>query len=410
MHYPFPQDLTLDEVRAVSQRHNARTGTQAFVELDRGDHVVFNYLVTFEHSFPRPETRDAALNREYAILRECRGLVMCPSTGMVLARRYHKFFNVGERDETLPQHLDVSRPHIILEKLDGSMITPFRRADGTIAWGTKQGVTQVAQPVIAYVHAHPQYLRMAHDCLTQGLTPIYEWCSRQQRIIVDYHEECLVLTAVRANATGVYQPYERLLDYGAAYGIPVVRALPGSVESMAAFMAQVHDLEGAEGYVVRFDDGHMVKVKGLWYLHIHKTKTLLRWEKDVWDLLLHQKLDDAKAFMDSQDRARVDAFAQAFETALQQTAERLRWVVIAARDNLGESKKRFALEVVNLPSVPGPERSLLFQMWDGADPEQAVRAYLKAHTTTQTKVDEARLLVGGVSWYEVRGEWVPLDG
>ena len=100
MRYTFPHHLTLDEVRSVIQRHNARTATQAFIEIDRGDHIVFNYVVAFAHSFPRPDTRDAALNREYTILRECRGLIMCPTTGTVLARRYHKFFNVGERDES----------------------------------------------------------------------------------------------------------------------------------------------------------------------------------------------------------------------------------------------------------------------------------------------------------------------
>lgn len=409
MRYPFPHHLTLDEVRSVIQRHNARTATQAFVEIDCGDYIVFNYVVSFEHSFPRPDTRDTALNREYTILRECRGLIMCPTTGAVLARRYHKFFNVGERDETLPQNVDFSQPHVILEKLDGSMITPFRRADGAVAWGSKQGATRVAIPVQEYVHAHPQYLRMAHDLLAQDVTPIYEWCSQQQRIIIDYGEEQLVLTASRDNTTGQYHAYERLLAYGAQYSIPVVRALPGAVESITAFMAQVHDLEGAEGYVIRFTDGHMVKVKGLWYLRIHKTKALLEWEKDVWGLILHDKLDDAKAFMDGQDRARVEAFAQAFETALYQTVDRLRWMVIAARDRLGDSKKRFAIEVVNVPSVPVQERGLLFKIWDGDDPGQVVRDYLKSHSNTQTKVNELRPLVGGVNWYDFRGEWMALD-
>lgn len=409
MRYAFPHHLTLDEVRAVIRRHNARTATQAFIEIDRGDHVVFNYVVSFEHSFPRPDTRDAALNREYTILRECRGLIMCPTTGTVLARRYHKFFNVGERDETLPQHVDFSQPHVILEKLDGSMITPFRRADGSVAWGTKLGATAVALPVQTYVHANPQYLQMAHDCIAQGVTPIYEWCSPQQRIILDYREEQLILTAVRDNTTGQYQAYERLLAYGAQYSVPVVRALSGSVDSITAFMAQVRDLEGAEGYVIRFADGHMVKVKGFWYLQLHKTKALLEWEKDVWGLILHGKLDDAKAFMDGQDRARVEAFAQAFETALYQTADRLRWIVIAARDNLGDNKKRFALEVVNVPSVPVQERGLLFKIWDGDDPAQVVRNYLKTHSGTQTKVNELRLLVGGVNWHDFRGAWTDLD-
>ena len=45
-------------------------------------------------------------------------------------------------------------------------------------------------------------------------------------------------------------------------GLEVVKALSGSVESIQHFMKEAHDLEGAEGYVIRFDDGHMVKLKG----------------------------------------------------------------------------------------------------------------------------------------------------
>jgi RNA ligase len=407
--YAFPHNLTLDEVRLVIQRHNARTATQAFIEANRGDHVVFNYIVSFEQSFPPPDTQDEALNREYAILRECRGLIMCPTTGTVLARRYHKFFNVGERAETLPQHIDFSQPHVILEKLDGSMITPFHRADGSLAWGTKMGATDVAQPVQEHVDANPKYVRMAQDLIAQGMTPIYEWCSRQQRIIIDYLEDQLVLTAIRDNATGRYQAYEHLLAYGAQYGIPVVRALPGSVESITEFMVQVRDLTGAEGYVIRFADGHMLKVKGVWYLQLHKTKELLQWEKDVWGLILHGKLDDAKAFMDGPDRDRVEAFAQAFATAVAKTADRLHWIVIAARDNIGESKKRFAIEIVNVPSVPVQERGLLFKIWEGGDPVLVVREYLTAHISTQTKVNEVRPLIGGLHWHDFRGERVDLD-
>jgi hypothetical protein len=34
--------------------------------------------------------------------RECRGIIFHAETGALLARRYHKFFNVNELDETLP--------------------------------------------------------------------------------------------------------------------------------------------------------------------------------------------------------------------------------------------------------------------------------------------------------------------
>jgi hypothetical protein len=44
-----------------------------------------------------------------------------------------------------------------------------------------------------------------YDCVIDGdMTPIFEWCSRNQRIVVDYPEDMLVLTAVRDNIEGVY--------------------------------------------------------------------------------------------------------------------------------------------------------------------------------------------------------------
>lgn len=37
----------------------------------------------------------------------------------VISRRLHKFFNIGELPETEPEKIDINRPHIILEKMDG---------------------------------------------------------------------------------------------------------------------------------------------------------------------------------------------------------------------------------------------------------------------------------------------------
>jgi len=37
----------------------------------------------------------------------------------VISRRLHKFFNIGELPETESERVDISRPHVILEKMDG---------------------------------------------------------------------------------------------------------------------------------------------------------------------------------------------------------------------------------------------------------------------------------------------------
>lgn len=52
-------------------------------------------------------------------IRECRGLIFNKETGKVVARRLHKFFNIGESEETQANKIDFSLPHVLVEKVDG---------------------------------------------------------------------------------------------------------------------------------------------------------------------------------------------------------------------------------------------------------------------------------------------------
>jgi RNA ligase len=129
---------------------------------------------------------------------------------------------VNEREETQDHVVDLSRDHNILEKLDGSMIAPFM-VNGEIIWGTKMGATEVAKPVEEFIATHPNYRRFAELELLRGYTPIFEWCSRKQRIVLDYKEDQLVLTAMRDMKTGKYVSRYLMLLTADLFCIPVVR-------------------------------------------------------------------------------------------------------------------------------------------------------------------------------------------
>jgi T4 RnlA family RNA ligase len=432
MRYEFPADITLDEVRRAVANANARFAKNVpldgyptdpdpeftpeeieqgyristpnfFIEAERGDHTIFNYIVAFEGSFPSPTTGETALDREYAILRECRGLTFCSTTGRIIARKYAKFFNLNEKPETQANIIDWTQPHDILEKLDGSMITPFYVGDmeeitpEKIRWATKMGLTDVAKPVDEWVEQHPHYAAWAAHTMYADFTPIFEWCSRQQRIVIDYPEDRLVLTAIRNNKTGEYLSREAMLAAERS-GIEIVRALPGSVENIETFMQEAYDLEGAEGYVVRFTDGHMLKVKGAWYCQIHKTKELLTFEKDVLSLILEDRLDDAKAFMDDQDRARVEAFNEAFTAALIETGERLRAIAAEGARVTGGDKKKFATEFMPSLALADHEATIVFRINSGKDPVEQIRMTLMKNVGTQPRVNGIRHLLGGLRW------------
>lgn len=389
MQYTFPHITNLEQVR------EAIKGRDEFIVAEREFGYVVNYLVNLIDSFPRMNTRDPELNKLYAIRRECRGIKF-DYDGNILARPFHKFFNLEERDETMSRNVDFDVPFVILDKLDGSMVHPIMM-DNEVVLCTKMGITDVVTPVQEFAEASDvDYIGFCKQTMAVGYTPIFEWCSRQQRIVVDYPTDQLILTAMRDMVTGEYLSAEGMKTAAEPFNVPLVKQWEGVYDGIANFVEHAQGLEDEEGYVIRFNGGHMLKVKNLWYVQLHKIKELLQFEKDVWALVLDEKHDDAKAFMEEEDKQRIDAFADDLFAAIAETADRLNWIVIAEQDNLNGSKKRFALEIA--PNYPSQEKGLLFKIWDGGDAVAVVREFVREHISTSTKVEEVRSLVGGITW------------
>lgn len=408
MFYKFPADMSLSETREVIRRHNESLGVDAFIEADKGEYVIFNYVVSFAGSFPSM-TGDPIRDREIGIIRECRGLTFYKDTGKVAVRKFHKFHNVSEREETQVHAIDWSQPHDILLKADGSMITPYLNSKGEWEWHTKMGATDVAKMVLDHIAANPQYVEFAEMCRQMGNTPIFEFCSRKQKIVIDYPEEKLILLAIRNNRTGEYADYASLDFAGDQFNIPVIDLIEGSVTDPLAFLEMVRVLEDQEGYVVRFHNGHMVKVKAEEYLRLHNMIDLLQREKDVLALIMSGSLDDAKALMDEDTTKRVESFAEAVERGIIDTANRLRAYAADAEAAVGQDKKRLALEWVNVERVPQRERGLLFQILSGKSAKDVVSSYVAKNISTGPKVDDIRDFIGGTKWEDYRDHSIEID-
>jgi RNA ligase len=199
MHYQFPYIEHIDQVLPYIQ------GAPEFVVVDKLNYKVINYVLAGGTTFPPINgSNDIAA----IVRRECRGLIFSPD-GWVISRRLHKFFNVNERAETETRKIDFSHPHRVTEKLDGSMITAIPMPDGTYRLGTKMGVTDVAMQAEAWLADNRNYHHAIEDSLLREATLIFEWCSRQQRIVVDYPQDRLVLIAIRDLYTGRYTEYEK---------------------------------------------------------------------------------------------------------------------------------------------------------------------------------------------------------
>lgn len=190
--YQFPLIHTIDDVLPHIE------GRSEFIVAEREFGTVINYVVSMADTFDMTGPDDLT----GAIRRECRGLKFYPD-GTIAARPFHKWFNINERDETQQHVIDLSRSHTIMEKLDGSMIHPMK-VGNDVRWMSKMGTTDVALQAENFVDDNPKYLYFASWCINNQLTPLFEWCSRKQKIVIDYPEDKLVLLAARNNITGEY--------------------------------------------------------------------------------------------------------------------------------------------------------------------------------------------------------------
>lgn len=392
LHYDFP---CIHYWHTVA---NHFEGNENFVIADKGDYFVVNYVRMGKETHPPVDDARAA------ILREARGLIFCSKTGELLSRPFHKFFNVGERDDVMD--VDLSRPHVIMEKLDGSMIRPFRIGD-TVRWGTKMGITDVAMQAEEFVAKNPQYQRFAKAALLDNeymWTPIFEWCSRQQRIVVDYPEDTLVLLAMRDNFTGRYMDRAGLESIGRLWDIPVVRVMDMSwtsdlpharVDQIKDF---VHDLTGVEGFVIQFADGHMVKLKTDEYVALHRAKSLLENERDVVGLILDEKTDDLKPLLPESDRKRLDQFEMDVWADIFQFSNRVNNIL---RTTESMERKEFAIETDG--KMDAITRGLVFKLWDSRNcTPQIVIEIVRRHLGSNGAFEKIKVIFKTASWKEAK--------
>lgn len=290
----------------LAQIEAAVAGRTQFVrkgfQLAGRDLVLFDYL----YAFP-------ALFDEADGLAECRGITFDKLTGEIVSRPYHKFFNAGEVPGTGLDVLDLTAPHVILEKLDGSMIRVVNvDSDGTVFFGTRMGVTDIALQAHDFARKHPQYIEYSRVMFRAGYTAIFEWCSRQNRVVIDHPEDRLVLTGLRKRDDGTYVPYAAMRMVAEMVNVECVQAFDLNTGDRAAFETYVRGLIDTEGFVIRFENGYMVKVKADDYVARHKTLGLLRSEKVLFETMLTGMLDDALPRFTQADQDRVRGFYERF--------------------------------------------------------------------------------------------------
>lgn len=382
MNINFPIIKSLDDVLPYIK------GRDEFKVSHKDDYTVVSYLVAYEDTFL---TGDQITD---AIRRECRGLIF-DKQGAIISRPYHKFFNVGELEETQPSKLDLTKEHTLLQKLDGSMVRPIP-LHGTFRLGTKAGITRTSMNAEVWLANKPNYIRFINDMLKLNLTPIFEWCSRKDRIVIDYPQDKMVLTAIRHNVTGEYYPFYLLAEHAELFKLDSVCQAKAdfSIRSNLADITQwVRGLTDDEGIVIRFNSGAMYKLKADDYVRLHKSKDLIKTDLGKLTASMYNSLDDLKPVLSEADYKDLVTFNIMTQEELRKSADLLETLFLNWYSDYPD-KKDFA---VNFASKLTPlVKSIMFlryrELGRSTEMISILRDLIENNLTNQKGVDKTRML------------------
>lgn len=232
---------------------------------------------------------------------EARGITFDKETGNIIGRPLHKFFNLGEREDTLKNNVNFADIFSIWDKIDGTMIS-LHRVKGNLAVKTKKSFLSNEAKRATQFLSKPENQNILKFCneLVDEFTPVFEFTDPENTIVISHKKMDVVLLHVRHIKTGSYIPYNdpELTALVEKYDVKrlsplLLKQTEKGLLDIDSVLEDLKVVEGIEGYVMQFNDGRMIKIKSDWYNVQHRAEAGLR-ERDVVKMFLDGTLDDVK--------------------------------------------------------------------------------------------------------------------
>ena len=265
--FPIFEGNIYNLVKKTTEKYDkiVQTYGNGFVSFDYDDNMAFPEINPLDKSIKEESLWDMLL------IRECRGLIISTTTGRVLARRFHKFFNINERNETNQMnilkdtHTDALVDISIYEKLDGVLVSPVLLDDGSdkIIWVTRRSFNEEINNFV--FENKIDYDGFSRSYLTHNVTPIFEFCHDIiPASVICYPKKQLVLIALRDNITGKYISIDNI----EFTEIPKANKIDINLCTIDDIISKVKQQVGTEGVVIYTKKGNLFKCKTLWYVSI----------------------------------------------------------------------------------------------------------------------------------------------
>ena len=235
------------------------------------------------------ETVSMSIDGEYAIFKykdscqydknwndinkECRGIIWHLPTKKLIARPFAKFWNLNEFEYLKIENLPFNEPHIIWEKLDGSMVSVFLDINGKIKCATPGSLISEQSKwaknwLEEFFTINGNYHQFLHKL--EEHTFIFEAIYPENLIVVNYGQRTeLVLLAVRKLNGEELHP--NIVDEIARqFNFSRPRRYNFIIDGLQTIPFE----SNSEGYVVHWPEKSLrVKIKGEEYTQLHRLRS-----------------------------------------------------------------------------------------------------------------------------------------
>jgi RNA ligase len=160
-------------------------------------------------------------------------------------------------------------------------------------------------------------------------------------------------------------------------------------------------MTGIEGFIIQFEDGHMVKLKTDEYVSLHRAKSLLDNERDVVGLILDEKMDDLLPLLPDNDKVQLEKFAEAvWHDIFECYMEVNRHLIMYQND--GMTRKDFALNEAS--KVNHIVRSLIFANFDKSATTNDVVQYVRKHLGSKSQFEKCDEIFVTAKWKDMNND------
>lgn len=289
--------LTYEDAKLIAERYN-NNNFRSFSHMIRGYKVVaFDYFICGWDDFQNPLPDKPEVDSF-----DMRGTTFVFNKDGKLWKRFFmlpKFFNINQVEATQYGRLKNKEILDITAKEDGSLVAFMMTPDEKL-FAKTIGSFVSDQSQLAYNHLYEweEKVIFVKNMLKTGFTPLFEYVSGPNRIVLKYSKEDLRFLGLRDNNTGEWIPASKI---NGKQEIPF--NTPETLEntSLDQLVEKAKTEENKEGWVVRFPD-IMAKIKTAWYFKLHGLRTENVFREDyVIKNYLEKTLDDLMTQLDPKE-------------------------------------------------------------------------------------------------------------